>query len=149
MKYLFDVNALIALAWPPQSQHQQMQQWLHVHGMEGWATCALTQAGFIRIVTQPAFATLHHLNLIKVSHATSLLQTNIAHKKHQFLDLNFGFDKVLSTCTGGLQGHRQVTDAYLLTLAIQNKRQLVTFDAGIGSLLATTTERQKHLLVLS
>lgn len=149
MKYLLDINALIALAWPQQMQHPQMQMWFDKNSSDGWATCALTQAGFMRIVTQPAFAMLHHLDTIKFSHATSLLQTNVAHKKHQFLDLNFGFDKVLSACTGGLQGHRQITDAYLLTLAIQNKRQLVTFDSGIGSLLATATERQKHLLVLS
>ncbi len=149
MKYLFDINALIALAWPQQTQHPQMQMWFDKNSSDGWATCALTQAGFMRILTQPAFAMLHRLETIKLSHATLLLQTNVTHKKHQFLDLNFGFDKVLSTCTGGLQGHRQITDAYLLTLAVQNKRQLVTFDAGIGSLLATTAERQKHLLVLS
>lgn len=149
MNYLLDVNILISLAWKPHKHHSTAANWFHDFGSTGWASCALTQAGFIRIITQPAFATADGYLPIMIDQASDMLLNHVSHKKHQFLDLNFGFDKVLSVCTGGLQGHRQITDAYLLTLAIQNKRQLVTFDLGIGSLLATAAERQKHLLILS
>ena len=51
-------------------------------------------------------------------------------------------------CTGGLLGHRQVTDAWLLALAIRHKVKLLTFDSGIRQLLATPQERQQHLSIL-
>ena len=148
MSYLLDVNVLIVLAWPAHQHHATAVRWFGQHASSGWATCAITESSFVRIVSQPSFSHSAGYEPITLDQAGQMLFANITHKKHQFLDLSFGFDKVLSTCTGGLQGHRQVTDAYLLTLAIQNKRQLVTFDAGIASLLSTTVERQKHLLIL-
>ncbi len=45
-------------------------------------------------------------------------------------------------------GHRQVTDAYLLTLAVRNQCSLVTFDRGLSQLLATEAERSQHLKLL-
>jgi uncharacterized protein len=57
--------------------------------------------------------------------------------------------EVLSVCTGGLVGHRQVTDAYLLALAIKNKHKLVTFDSGIKQLLATDKERVSAIVQLT
>ena len=149
MSYLLDVNVLIVLAWPAHQHHTPATMWFEQQASSGWATCAITESSFVRITSQPSFTASAGYDPVTVDQAGKMLRANIAHKNHQFLDLNFGFDKVLSTCTGGLQGHRQITDAYLLTLAIQNKRQLVTFDSGIGSLLATTDERHKHLLVLS
>ena len=53
--------------------------------------------------------------------------------------------EVASLCTGGLMGHRQVTDAYLLALAIKRKCKLVTFDSGLQQLLATERERLAHI----
>ena len=47
--------------------------------------------------------------------------------------------------TGGVVGHRQVTDAWLLTIAVQHKMKLLTFDQGLSMLLATDAERQRHL----
>ena len=149
MSYLLDVNVLIVLAWSEHQHHASAVRWFEQHASSGWATCALTESSFVRIVSQPSFSLSAGYDPVTVDQAGQMLFANIRHKNHQFLNLNFSFDKVLSACTGGLQGHRQITDAYLLTLAIQNKRQLVTFDAGIGSLLATAAERQKHLLVLS
>jgi predicted nucleic acid-binding protein len=57
-------------------------------------------------------------------------------------------EEVAGTCTGGLLGHRQVTDAWLLTTAVRHRARLVTFDAGIGALLATDAERQRALTIL-
>ena len=47
-----------------------------------------------------------------------------------------------------LIGHRQVTDAYLLALALKSKRKLVTFDSGLKELLATGREREVHIEVI-
>ena len=82
---------------------------------------------------------------ITVSDAAELLLRNTSHAQHCFVNLDFGFGDVLTTCTGGLYGHRQITDAWLLTAAIKNGIRLLTFDAGIPSLLATPAERLAHV----
>lgn len=80
-----------------------------------------------------------------MSEIAELLLRNTAHPRHRFLALDFGIEQVLGSCTGGLRGHRQITDAWLLTLAMRNQVKLVTFDGTIAQLLATSEERQQHL----
>jgi len=53
---LLDVNVLIALLWPPHEAHARTQRWFATNADQGWATCAMTQAGFVRIVSNPAFS---------------------------------------------------------------------------------------------
>lgn len=139
MSYLLDANALIALGWPTHEHHERVIRWFKAHARHGWATSALTQAAFVRIISQPAFSG----RAIGVSEIAELLR-NTAHPQHRFLALDFGIEQVLGSCTGGLRGHRQITDAWLLTRAMRNQVKLVTFDGTIA-LLATTEERQQHL----
>ncbi|MBI5276408.1 MAG: PIN domain-containing protein [Burkholderiales bacterium] len=144
MSWLLDANALIALGWPPHEHHEKILRWFRTHAREGWATSALTQAAFVRVIAQPAFSG----QPIGIADVAELLLRNTAHPKHRLLALDFGFDHVMGCCTGGLLGHRQVTDAWLLALAIRHRVKLVTFDKGIAQLLATTQERQRHLAIL-
>ena len=142
--HLLDANALIALCWPAHEHHGRMLAWFKAQGRGGWATCAVTQSAFIRVVMQPAFSGPAAAK-ISVNDAAELLIRNTSHAQHSFVSLDFGFADVLATCTGGLYGHRQITDAYLLAAAIKNGMKLLTFDAGLPSLLATQTERETHL----
>lgn len=142
MSFLLDANALIALGWPPHEHHERMMQWFKRHADAGWATTAFTQAAFMRVLLQPSFPSPHPL---AVSDVASLLLRNTAHPGHRLLAMNFGFEEVLGCCTGGLVGHRQITDAYLLTTAVLSAVKLVTFDSGIAQLLATASERERHL----
>ncbi len=144
--HLLDANALIALCWPAHEHHHRMLAWFKAHAAQGWASCALTQSAFIRVVMQPAFSGPAAAK-IAVSDAAELLLRNTSHAQHSFVNLDFGFADVLATCTGGLYGHRQITDAYLLTAAIKNGGKLLSFDTGIPSLLATQAERQNHISV--
>lgn len=141
MSFLLDANALIALGWPAHEHHERMLGWFKKHARQGWATCALTQAAFIRIISQPSFSG----HAISVSEVAELLLRNTADPKHRFLPLDFGFEQVVGCCTGGLLGHRQITDAYLLTSAVRNGVKLVSFDGGVAQLLATPAERERHL----
>lgn len=50
---LFDVNLLIALAWPNHVHHRAGHAWLERQGERPWATCSMTQAGFLRISANP------------------------------------------------------------------------------------------------
>jgi uncharacterized protein len=144
VSHLLDANALIALGWPRHEHHEAISRWFRNHAREGWATCAFTQAAFVRVIAQPAFSG----QPIGIGDIVELLLRNTMHPKHRLLPLDFGFDQVMGWCTGGLLGHRQVTDAWLLALAIRHKMKLLTFDSGIGQLLATVQERQRHVIVL-
>ncbi len=144
MSWLLDANALIALGWTAHEHHGAMRAWFQRHAHEGWATTAVTQAAFVRIVSQPAFAG----RVIAMTQVAELLLRNTAHPHHRLLAMDFGFEQVLGCCSGGLFGHRQITDAYLLATAARHGAKLVTFDNGIASLLATDTERERLLSVL-
>lgn len=144
MSQLLDANALIALGWPTHEHHPRMLRWFRQHAKAGWASTALTQSAFVRIISQPAFSG----RAIAISEVAELLLRNTAHPKHQLVALDFGFGDVLAACTGGILGHRQITDAWLLTAAIRNGMKLITFDSGIAQLLANTQERARHLMVL-
>lgn len=142
MTALLDANALIALLWPTHEHHAAMRQWFRLHAGTGWASTALTQGAFVRIVSQPAFAG----RTIPLAEVADLLMRNLAHPQHRLLSLDFGFDAVLRACTGGLLGHRQVTHAWLLTAAIRHGAQLLTFDTGLAQLLATPRERSRYIV---
>ncbi len=142
--HLLDVNALIALGWDSHHHHEAMVAWFNRRAREGWATCAITQAGFVRVLSQPAVAK----QAPSIAKLAESLAHNLAHQARRLLPLDFGFGDVLACCSGGVVGHRQVTDAYLLTAAVRAGARLLTFDSGIAQLLATDAERQRHMLVL-
>lgn len=74
-----------------------------------------------------------------------LLLRNTAHPKHALVPLDFDFADVMAVCTGGLLGHRQITDAWLVTAAVRGGMKLVTFDTDITQLLASPRERDQHV----
>jgi len=53
---LLTLNVLIALLWPPQRGARAHPAVVRHERDQGWATCAMTQAGFVRIVSNPAFS---------------------------------------------------------------------------------------------
>jgi uncharacterized protein len=145
MTYLFDVNVLIALLWPGHALHPAARAWFVAHKGLNWATCALTQAGFVRVSAQGLWTG----STRDIGFIHALLHQSTQSPLHRFMPLDFDFDTVRAHCTGGLVGHRQVTDAYLLTLAVRNGTKLVTFDAGLPHLLATVAERAQHVELLT
>ena len=98
----------------------------------------------MRITSQPAFGGQSK----SIAEAAGVLREILARPAHAFVPLNFSFDDVCELCTGSVVGHRQVTDAYLLTAAIRAKMKLLTFDAGIATLLASGAERSAHITLL-
>jgi uncharacterized protein len=142
--YLLDANTLIALCWGPHQHHNSMVNWFAKHAGRGWATCPLTQAAFVRVILQPTFSGRSLL----AQEVFDLLAETTAHTYHHFLPIDFDTTAVRDVCTGGLLGHRQMTDGWLLTTAVRNNVKLLTFDQGIKSLLSTDRERAAHLEVL-
>lgn len=141
---LLDVNVLLALQWENHPHHSIAKTWYVANSTKGWASCALTQAGYIRISSQNAFQN-GGASVADVAQGFHDFSTK---SRHRFLSLDFPFEEVRRVCTGGLVGHRQVADAFLLTLAINHKIKFVTLDRRVVQLLATDLERKRHLVIL-
>jgi uncharacterized protein len=123
---LLDVNALVALAWDSHIHHARMRQWFAVNAPQGWETCPVTESGFVRVSTNPRVLP----SPIGVAEARNVLAGLRTAEGHRFLvdDVSLVDDDVPT-----IVGHRQVTDAHLLTLARRRGVRLVTFDAAIGA----------------
>jgi toxin-antitoxin system PIN domain toxin len=128
--YLLDVNVLVALAWPGHRFHAVAQGWFNRNAAKGWATCPLVQAGFVRIVSNPAFSP----RSVSPKEAIRALATSLKHPAHHFWVDDISLASGLLNIADRIQGHQQVTDAHLLALAVKHRGILATFDKGIAAL---------------
>jgi toxin-antitoxin system PIN domain toxin len=142
MRGLLDVNVLVALFDADHPSHGAAHAWLAGSGAAGWASCPLTQNGMLRIMSQPAYP-----NPAPLADLMQRLGEAVVHPAHRFwaddislLDAD-RFDSSLALT------HRQLTDVYLLALAVKNKGRFVTFDGGIA-LSAVRGATARHLVVL-
>ena len=126
---LLDVNVLLALVWDGHVHHGNAHQWFRAQGTRAWATCAITQLGLVRLLSNPRItaASVTPLDAVEV------LRRLVAAKGHQYWDDAPAVTSLAAFSHVGLVGHRQVTDAYLLSLAALRKGALVTFDQGLAA----------------
>jgi toxin-antitoxin system PIN domain toxin len=124
---LLDVNALVALAWDSHVHHAAMRTWFAANRARGWATCPLTESGFVRVSSNPKVLP----SPIGVEAARAVMSALRAVDGHRFLvdDVSIGDSDVPR-----MSGYRQVTDAHLLALARRQGVRLLTFDAGVLTL---------------
>lgn len=126
---LLDANVLIALAWPVHIHHGAAHAWLASNQAAGWATCPITQSAFVRFSSNRGLTEY----AVNVREALMLLGEIVAWEGHEFWADSISLtDERIPT--GLLAGYRQVTDAYLLGLAIHRGGKLVTFDRRVTSL---------------
>lgn len=142
---LLDVNFLLALAWPHHIHHRAARQWFATNRSHGWATCAFTQAAFVRLSCQPAAVKV----AVTVQDAVRTLETAVAAAEHVFWFLDHGISEIAPEIRARLMGHRQIMDGLLLDLAIRNRGKLVSFDRRIENLLATDSAHRQALEILS
>jgi hypothetical protein len=138
---LLDTNLLIALLWPSHERHALAVQWFTGHRAKGWATCPFTQAGFVRIVSNPAFSR----DAVQPREAIQVLAANTAAKDHAFWPDELPFAEAAAFAGVRLLGHQQVTDAYLLGLAIRRGGVLATLDQRIAALVDPKSAARKAL----
>ena len=127
---LLDLNILTALLWPAHEHHDAAHKWFQARDGRRWATCPLTQLGFVRLVVNPAFSR----DALSPLAAVTLLHDNLSHAGHEFWSENLQLPAVVRGLESALQGYRQLTDAYLLVLASRRKGVLATFDRGLRTL---------------
>ncbi len=129
--HLLDVNVLVALMWPAHESHSRVRAWFRANHKSGWATCPFTQTAFVRIISNPAFSR----DAVSPHQAEELLSANVKHAAHRFWPADIEYRTAVSPFVQGIIGHRQVSDAYLLGLAIHRRGKLATLDQAIRTLL--------------
>jgi uncharacterized protein len=127
--HLPDVNLLLALAWPNHQFHHQATSWFSSRDDLPWHTCAVTQLGFVRLSSNPAFTPYAKTPL----ESALLLGAMVRHPQHRYVAECAPLDREPFTrIARNLHGHKQVTDAYLAAVAHEHGLALVTFDRRIG-----------------
>jgi len=111
-------------------------------GKDSWGVCPLTEAGFLRVTTNPAFR--HGPRTME--QAIAILQSIKCHAGYRYWEMAESWATVTAPFASRILGHQQVTDAYLLGLAVKEDGVLVTFDKAIKHLAGA--EFSKNLLVL-
>lgn len=144
MTPLLDVNLLLALAWPNHVHHALAHRWFRLIHVDGWATCPLTQSGFVRVSS-------NRLVLPKPAtprDAVLLLRELIELPGHAFWTDDVSIARSNAFPLDHLTGHRQVTDAHLLALATRHGGRLATLDRNIRALVPKDVEPDKVLLLV-
>lgn len=141
---LLDVSVLVALFDPDHVHHETAHDWFADHRGSGWATCPVTENGFLRVLANPAYGS-------PVSRPDAVLQhlrRFCAGAGHHFWDDGVSLRDERLFDSSVLAGHRQVTDVYLLGLAVSRRGCLATFDRGIR-LSAVRGARPANLAVIA
>lgn len=133
---LLDVNVLTALLWPTHEHHDAAHRWFRSRRPARWATCPITQLGFVRVVSNPAFSR----DALSPRKAVTLLAENLVHAGHRFWADALQAPAACKPFEGALQGHRQFTDAYLIALVRRRKGVIATFDRGLRGLAGEASE---------
>lgn len=142
MRALLDVNVLIALLDSDHTSHRAAVAWFGEQGARGWASCPITQNGCVRVMSHPGYPNAH-----SVVEVVERLRTATAHHAHEFWpDSESLLDQRLVDPTR-VHGPRQLTDVYLLALAVRHGGRLVTFDATIAT-VAVKGAKPQHLVRL-
>jgi uncharacterized protein len=124
---LLDVNALVALAWDSHVHHAAMRTWFAANASAGWATCPVTESGFVRVSSNASALP----SAISLDAACSVLAALRVVEGHRFLVDDVS---IVDADVPRIVGHRQVTDAHLLALARRHGMRVLTFDAGAAAL---------------
>jgi len=120
--HLVDVNVVIARIFESHEHHQLAVEWFNTPDLK-WALCPWSEAGFLRYATRE--------NRISMREATGILEDLAQHPGYHYHGIAHDWRTLTKTFLHRLHGHKQITDALLLGLALQDDLILVTFDRAI------------------
>lgn len=137
MRALLDVNVLIALLDADHSLHARATEWFASNARAGWASCPITQNGCVRIMSHPGYP-----NALPVRVVMERLAEASASKFHEFWPDEISLLDGNLVDAARIHGPRQLTDLYLLALAVCRRGRFVTFDHSVSveAIKAATTK---------
>jgi uncharacterized protein len=142
VRFLLDVNVLVALAFPDHQLNTRAHSWFRRESGPEWATCALTQAGFLR----QAWRVLGG-SRAAFGQALAGLERDCKNPNHEYWSVDTDLRELSDSMRSRLIGPNQIADMQLLMMAHRHKGQLATFDAGIRELAAGTRYANSLLLL--
>ncbi|MGB5079482.1 MAG: TA system VapC family ribonuclease toxin [Burkholderiales bacterium] len=142
MRALLDVNVLIALLDADHSLHARATEWFAEGARDGWASCPITQNGCARVMSHPGYP-----NALPVRAVMERLGEGTASSFHEFWPDDISLLDAGVADPARIHGPRQLTDVYLLALAVRHGGRFVTFDASV-SLDAVRGAEKNHMLAL-
>jgi toxin-antitoxin system PIN domain toxin len=142
MRSLLDVNVLIALLDADHASHGRAREWFHDNARAGWSSCPLTQNGCVRIMSHAGYP-----NPLPVAAVMERLREATASGHHAFWPDDVSLLEERVADASRIHGPRQLTDLYLLALAVRHGGRFVTFDRTIA-LSAIRGAEARHLLSL-
>ncbi|HEY0785885.1 MAG TPA: TA system VapC family ribonuclease toxin [Acidobacteriaceae bacterium] len=140
-RFLLDVNVLVALTARGHVHHALVKAWFYASPGLRWAACAFTEAGFLRN------ATASRAGQVTMGQATAILRQLARHPGYTYLPITESWETLSAPFARRVYGTKQVTDAYLLGLALREGCTLVTMDTAIVHLAGV--EHKAHLLLLA
>lgn len=120
---LLDVNVLIALLDTDHVHHERARQWLVANAAAGWASCPITQNGCLRVMSQPGYP-----NPLPIAAVAERLALAARHPAHEFWADEVSLLDPEVVDFERVHGPRQLTDVYLLALAVRRGGRFATFD---------------------
>lgn len=141
---LLDVNILVALFYADHVHHELAHDWFADHQASGWATCPLTENGFVRLVLNPATG----IPVQRPADVLKRFRKFCESQHHTFWNDTVSLSDTRVFNSAHIRGYRQLTDVYLLGLATHHQGALATFDASI-SLAAVTGATEENLQVIA
>jgi hypothetical protein len=135
---LLDVNLLLALFDSEHVHHEIAHDWFADDGSAGWATCSVTESGLVRLLTNPGYVGA----VIRPVEAVERLRAFCASGHHVFWDRSISLRDESLFEPALIRGHRQITDIYLLGLAMAMGGRLATLDHHIplGAVVGATPD---------
>jgi toxin-antitoxin system PIN domain toxin len=124
---LLDVNVLVALFDPDHIHHEPAHGWFAQHSASGWATCPLTENGLVRVLAHPAYSPVAERPALVLDRLRAFCGSG----GHEFWPDDVSLRDADLFQPGSPPSHRQVTDLYLLALAVRRQGRLATFDRAI------------------
>ena len=142
MRALLDISLLIALFDPVHVHHNRAHAWWGSESGEGWSSCPLTQNGFVRVLSSHGYA-----RPIALVDAIAILRAQIGLPGHEFWPDDVSLMDGTVSADDRIVGAKQLTDVYLLGLAVKHGGRLATLDRSIP-LTAVRGAQPQHLAIV-
>jgi hypothetical protein len=138
--HLLDVDVLVAFTDEDHEHHKIVRNWFIRESQNAWGLCAFTEAGFLRVTTRPKTGGR------TFEQASAMLAQLVIRPGYRYWPITSEWSVLAAPFRNRLFGHQQITDAYLLGLAVKENGVVVTLDRAMSHLAGAQYSRNLVIL---